>query len=68
MASNKMTKAQERAKAKLTHDWQCAYETKESLPTLEGLVARGQAEMKSNRMAVYYPRSAICFRLRDVRR
>ena len=64
MNGKEMTKAQERARAKLTHEWQCAHELNESLPTLEGLVAQGQAEMKSNRMAVHFPRSAICFRLK----
>ena len=66
MASKKMTKAQERAKAKLTHEWQCAYELKENLPTLEGLVARRQAVMKRGAampLAVQYPRASIYFRL-----
>ena len=65
MASKEMTKAQERAKAKLTHEWQCAYELREGLPTLEGLVARGQAEMKRGAaMAMHYPRASLYFRLR----
>ena len=64
MASKEMTKAQERAKAKLTNKWQCAYELKESVPTLEGLVARGHAEMKREALgAVFDPRASIYFRL-----
>lgn len=64
----KLTKAQERAKAKLTREWQCADELGESLPTLEGLVARKVAiamEYTSSRFLgrVYMPRKEIKFRL-----
>lgn len=60
----KLTKAQERAKAKLSHEWQCAYDIGESLPTLEGLVARKQAVMKRDTLgAMYSPRTAIHFKL-----
>jgi|GEM_PF-3629013 len=36
----KLTKAHERAKAKLTHEWQSANDVNERLATLDGLVAR----------------------------
>lgn len=42
----KLTKAQERAKAKLTHEWQCANDMKERLVTLDGLVTRNIAEKR----------------------
>ena len=64
MAKIKLTKAQERAARKLTHEWQCAYELGESLPTLEGLVFRGSAVMKRDALgAMFSPRTAIYFRL-----
>jgi len=61
----KLTKAQERAKNKLDRsNWQCAHDLGESLPTLEGLVARGVAEQKRDALGVMYsPRTAIWFRL-----
>lgn len=60
----KLTKAQERAQAKLTQEWQCAYELGESLPTLEGLVARKAAVMKRDALGMMYsPRTAVHFKL-----
>ena len=60
----KMTKAQERAKGKLTSEWQSAYDMQESIPTLEGLVARKVAVMKRDTLGVLYsPRTSIQFRL-----
>lgn len=63
----KLTKAQERALTKLTHEWQCAYTIGESLPTLEGLVARKAAIMKRDTLGTMYsPRTAIHFKLPNV--
>ena len=60
----KLTKAQERAKAKLTDEWQCPYEIKESIPTLEGLVSRKVAVMKRDQLGgMYSPRTSIWFKL-----
>jgi hypothetical protein len=60
----KLTKAQERAQGKLTSEWQSAYDMQESIPTLEGLVARKVAVMKRDSLgAVYSPRTSIRFRL-----
>ena len=66
MSSNKLTKAQERAKAKLTHEWQCAEELEERLPTLQALAHRGHGVMERDAhwpSAMYSPRAAIYFRL-----
>lgn len=61
----KLTKAQERAKTKLTTEWACAYDLQERIPTLEGLVARKVAVMKRDSLgAMYSPRTAIHFKLR----
>lgn len=60
----KLTKAQERAFAKLTHEWQNAYEIGESIPTLEGLVARKAATMKRDALGITFsPRTSIYFKL-----
>lgn len=60
----KLTKAQERANAKLTAEWQCAYTLGESIPTLEGLVTRKVAVMKRDALgAMYSPRTSIHFKL-----
>ena len=59
----KLTKAQERSAGKLTDEWQSAYELRESLPTLEGLVARKVAERKRSELwSVFLPMSQIWFR------
>lgn len=63
----KLTKTQERALSKLTYEWQCAYELKEGLPTLEGLVAKKAAIMKRDTLgALYSPRTGISFKLAAV--
>ena len=60
----KLTKAQERALLKLTHEWRCVYDIGESIPTLEGLVARGKAVMRRDALGVVFsPRTAISFKL-----
>ena len=60
----KLTKAQKRAKGKLTHEWQCAHEFGESLPILKGLVARNVAEMQRDiPSSIFLPRIGINFRL-----
>ena len=60
----KLTKAQERAKAKLTLRWQCAYELEESRQTLNSLVVRKVALMKRDSVgACFFPRNAIWFKL-----
>lgn len=63
----KLTKAQERAKAKLkTMTWQCAHTLQESIPTLEGLVRRGVAVQKrSGGVGVMFsPRTTITYKLK----
>lgn len=40
-----MTNSQQRAKSKLTNEWQCAYSLSESVATLQALVKAGVAEM-----------------------
>ena len=60
-----MTKAQERAKGKLTNNWLSADGLRERLSTLERLAALGCAEMRRETPkpgAVYYPRASIYFR------
>ena len=62
----KLTKAQERARTKLTHSWQCAYTLQESIPTLEGLVNRGIAVMqRDERSIMVSPRIALSFKLKE---
>lgn len=61
----KLTKAQERAKGKLSNEyWQCAYDIGESIPTLEGLVKRGIAISKRDAVGnIYSPRTSMWFKL-----
>ena len=60
----KLTKAEDRAKNKLTNKWQCAYTLQESIPTLEGLVRRGVAVMRRDKLsAMFSPRTALHFKL-----
>ena len=60
----KLTKAQERAKAKLTNEWQSAYDLGESLQTLRRLVACKVAIVKRDSPGdVFFPRSAIKYKL-----
>lgn len=62
----KLTKAQERAKAKLTGSWQSPYMLGETIPTLEGLVRREIAERARKRFgSLFFPRSATYYRLRS---
>jgi len=62
----KLTKAQERAKEKLTNEWQCAYTLQESIPTLEGLVRRGVAITKRGGGVgvMFSPRTTITYKLK----
>jgi len=60
----KLTKAQERAKAKLTGEWKTAHELCESLPTLEVLVARKVAAKRAFvRGVAFTSKPTIEFRL-----
>ena len=61
----KLTKAQERAKGKLTTEWQTAYEIQETIPTLEGLVSRNLAVMKYDLGSYFSPRTSIYFKLKN---
>jgi len=61
----KLTKAQERAKAKLTNEWLTPYDLQESIPTLEGLVRRGDAVMNREMLgSMFSPRTALSFKLK----
>ena len=61
----KLTKSQERAKWKLTREWQTPYDLKESIPTLDGLLNRGIAERRFATMGVgFSPRNSIYYRLK----
>ena len=66
----KLTKAQERAKGKLTAVWQCAEDLQENLRTLELLVTRNVAKMKGvpyHDLASENARRSVWFKLRPVR-
>ena len=59
----KLSKAQERAKSKLTSEWRSAYEIGESLSTLNALSRMGLAHKKTDRLgAMYSPRTANHFK------
>lgn len=60
----KPTKAQQRALAKLTNEWQSAYQLKETIPTLEGLFRRGLAEQLLDKGYLMMPHNQIKFRLK----
>lgn len=61
----KLTNAQERAKAKLTNEWQCAYTIKESMSTLNALVEKGHAVSRRDSLsATFSPRTAYEYKLR----
>ena len=61
----KMTLAQQRAKGKLTSEWQCAYSLGESLSTLRALVRMGVADIADGTPgAMFSPRTGILFRMR----
>jgi len=59
----KLSKTQERALAKLSDNWRCAYALRERLVTLDSLVRKGLAEEKSNPGSLFSPRINIDFRL-----
>jgi hypothetical protein len=60
----KLTVVQERAYLLLSDKWQCAYELKCSLATLNALVLKGYAERTSELGASFFPRTSINFRLK----
>ena len=55
----KLTKVQERAKAKLSTEWLSAYELQESIKTLESLVRSGEAVQKREGLSSMLPPRAI---------
>lgn len=60
----KLTKAQERAKAKLTDKWLAPYDLQESITTLNVLVRRGVAVMKRDMLgSMFCPRTALNYKL-----
>lgn len=60
----KLSPAQERAKTKLTTEWQCAYTIGESLSTLRALVTKGHAFSRSESLgSMFSPRTANEFKL-----
>lgn len=61
----KLTKVQERAKAKLTDEWQCAYSLQESIPTLDRLVCCGYAVKKRELGSLFCPRTALRYKLKE---
>lgn len=61
----KMTNSQQRAKSKLTNEWQCAYSLGESLATLRALVRMGVADViDGGPGSMFSPRTSILFRVR----
>ena len=59
----KPSAAQERALSKLSTKWQCAYELKESLNVLDGLVKRGVAMVQYLPGSTAFPRTSIEYKL-----
>jgi hypothetical protein len=60
----KLSKTQERAVAKLTHQWQSAYDMQEGIPTLVALCRLGRAQSYTSSLgAVFSPRTGVHFRL-----
>jgi hypothetical protein len=61
----KLSPTQERAMAKLTQEWQSAYELRESLATLGSLVRKGLAEVKHGYGSMFLPRAEIKYRRKE---
>ena len=59
----KLSPAQRAALAKLTREWQSAYDMQCSLSTLRALVSKGFAVVRYGIGASFMPRSGIDFRL-----
>lgn len=58
----KLSKVQARALAKLTNNWQCAYDLKENLATLHALARRGLADVNHEPGSLFSPPVHIMFR------
>lgn len=59
----KLTLAQEKALAELTHEWQSPYQLHARLSTLDALVARGLAVRRLEMGWRFFPRTNIFFKL-----
>ena len=64
----KLTLAQARAVAKLTKEWQSAYDLQESLKTLGALATKGLADHHLEMLgSMFSPRTANSFRLKETK-
>jgi hypothetical protein len=66
MSKYRLSKAQERALAKLAQEWQSAYDLQESITTLDALVGKGFAARKVNTLgSMFSPRTSCLYRRHD---
>jgi len=60
----KLTKPQQAALERLTNEWQCAYELRTPIPTLDALHKKGLADRRRERLGIMFsPRTATEYRL-----
>ena len=60
----KLSPNQRRALGKLTRSWQCGYDIREGLQTLQSLVRKGFAQCDYSKPGAYFfPRTHVSFRL-----
>ena len=60
----KLSSVQKRTLRKLTNKWQSPYELSESIGTLDSLVSKHLAIRKYEQGYLFFPRSAIMYRIK----